>query len=176
MHPRSSLFLTGATVCIVMAACGPQRVATTAADPAHDHDAMLHDSAFAGLQQRGQLAMGVDQYTSTHVFDALPDGGRIELQRAVQDTAGVEEIRNHLREIAAAFQRGDFAVPGFVHAGEVPGTRIMASRRDRISYTFRPLPAGGEVLISTTDPQALEAIRAFMQFQREQHRSGGRAR
>jgi hypothetical protein len=135
---------------------------------------MLHDSAFAELQQRGEAAMGVDQYTSTHVFDALPDGGRIELQRAVPDPAGVEQIRSHLRQIAEAFRNGDFAIPGFVHDGEVPGTRIMAARREHITYTVRPLPLGGEVLIRTTDPQALDAIAAFMRFQRDQHRAGGR--
>ncbi|MGH7129185.1 MAG: hypothetical protein ACREIV_11505, partial [Planctomycetaceae bacterium] len=39
------------------------------------------DSTFADLQSRGHAAMGVDQYTSTHFFQPLPDGGRIELQR-----------------------------------------------------------------------------------------------
>jgi len=29
-----------------------------------------HDSSFAALQERGRVAMGVDQYTSTHHFDA----------------------------------------------------------------------------------------------------------
>jgi hypothetical protein len=44
--------------------------------------------------------MGVDQYTSVHRFDALPDGGRIELQRAHDDSAGVAQIREHLRQVA----------------------------------------------------------------------------
>ena len=38
------------------------------------------DSAFAQVQERGRAVMGVDQYTSTHVFESLPDGGRIVLQ------------------------------------------------------------------------------------------------
>ena len=41
---------------------------------------------FEALQTRGQTAMGVNQYTSTHKFDALADGGRIELQRDTNDT------------------------------------------------------------------------------------------
>jgi hypothetical protein len=39
------------------------------------------DTTFAALQQRGETAMGVNQYTSQHVFEPLADGGRIVLQR-----------------------------------------------------------------------------------------------
>jgi hypothetical protein len=83
------------------------------------------DSAFQALQQRGQTAMGVDQYTSLHHFDPLPDGGRIALERAATDSAGVATIRAHLQHIARAFAAGDFALPGLVHARTVPGTRVM---------------------------------------------------
>jgi len=131
------------------------------------------DTGFAALQERGKTAMGVDQYTSTHQFDALPDGGRIELQRDGDDSAGVARIRKHLREIAAAFKSGDFTTPAFVHLREVPGASVMAARRSRITYTFNPLPRGGEVRIVTTDPDALKAIREFMAFQRHDHQAGG---
>ena len=55
---------------------------------AQDHSPATSDSAYAGLQERGKSAMGVDQYTSRHVFEALPDGGRIELQRNQDDAEG----------------------------------------------------------------------------------------
>src|SRR2546422_7561345 len=87
------------------------------------------DSAFRALQDRGKTAMGVDQYTSVHHFDPLLDGGRIALQRDSADTTGVATIRAHLRRIAGAFARGDFALPGFVHARDVPGTAVMAAKR-----------------------------------------------
>src|ERR1700710_1341117 len=38
------------------------------------------DSAFVALQERGKMAMGVDQYASAHQFDVLPNGGRIALE------------------------------------------------------------------------------------------------
>ena len=133
------------------------------------------DSTFAAVQARGAdpRAMGVDQYTSPHQFDALPDGGRIELQRAVDDSAGVAQIRKHLHEIAASFTKGDFNTPAFVHDQKVPGTDVMAAKRDAITYTERDLPRGGEVRIHTTDPQALAAVHEFIAFQRQDHRAGG---
>jgi len=127
------------------------------------------DTGFAALQQRGKAAMGVDQYTSTHHFEPQSDGGRIELQRDVDDTAGVAQIRRHLQEIARAFAKGDFSIPGFVHMQEVPGTKVMAARQDVIAYYYRELPRGGEVRILTKDPAAVAAIREFLAFQRQDH-------
>ncbi|HSJ32467.1 MAG TPA: hypothetical protein VK933_13585 [Longimicrobiales bacterium] len=135
------------------------------------HAAAANDTAFAALQARGLKAMGVDQYTSTHRFDALDDGGRIELQRDVDDAAGVTQIREHLQGIAAAFKSGDFSTPAFVHMQQVPGADVMAARRNVITYTFSELPRGGELRITTRDPAALEAIHAFLSFQRSDHRT-----
>ena len=128
---------------------------------------------FEELQTRGQVAMGVNQYTSTHKFDALADGGRIELQRDANDPRDVATIRAHLKEVMAAFQKGDFSVPGFVHAQEVPGTKEMAARRTLIQYTYRDLPQGGEIRLTSADATALRAIHEFMAFQRMDHRAGG---
>jgi hypothetical protein len=128
------------------------------------------DSAFAGVQARGHEAMGVDQYTSAHQFEPLPDGGRIVLQRDTADRAGVETIRAHMRDIAGRFSQGDFAIPGFVHAREVPGTKAMAERRASITYQAADLPGGGEVRIRTTDSVAVAAVHEFLAFQRSDHR------
>jgi hypothetical protein len=136
-------------------------------------EAQSHDSAFTALQERGRTVMGVDQYTSTHRFDDLPNGGRIELQRDGSDSAGVRAIRVHLAQIARAFAAGDFTLPGMVHARDVPGTRTLTARRESIVYEFRPLPGGGEVRITTSDPDARKAIHTFLAFQRREHRASG---
>jgi hypothetical protein len=128
---------------------------------------------FEKLQARGQTAMGVDQYTSTHKFDATADGGRIELQRDANDPRDVATIRRHLQEVMAAFEKGDFTTPGFVHAQEVPGTKVMATRRAHLRYAYADLPQGGEIRISTNDPEALRAVHEFVAFQRKDHRAGG---
>ena len=130
------------------------------------------DSSFAVLQQRGQAVMGVNQYTSQHVFEPLPDGGRIVLQRKEDDSAATETIRAHMRTIATAFSNGNFTLPGFVHAmSDVPGTGAMKKLRADITYSPRDLPRGGEVVISTRNPEAVKAIHDFLAFQRMDHRA-----
>ena len=132
-----------------------------------------HDGGFAGVQERGAMAMGVDQYTSSHVFESLPDGGRIVLQRDSVDSAGTATIRMHLQHIARAFADGDFALPGFVHATQVPGTEVMAARQASIRYSFDTLPRGGQVRIRTTDSLAVRAVHDFLAFQRHDHHAAG---
>ena len=147
-----------------------------AQEHAHDHAAMSGtDSSYAAMQERGKAAMGVDQYTSAHRFDDARDGGRIVLQRDGADTAGTRVIRDHLRSIAGKFAGGDFRIPGFVHAGEVPGAREMALHRRHITYRFEPLTGGGEVRIVSRDPAAIQAIHRFLAFQRTEHRAPGKA-
>jgi hypothetical protein len=137
--------------------------------------ATAHDSAYHAMQTRGTMAMGVDQYTSTHHFTDLADGGTIELERNADDSASVAMIRHHLHIIARAFEAGDFSTPMFVHMRNVPGTATMAAKRSLIDYTVSDLPRGGAVRITTHDPDALAAIHAFLAFQRSDHRARSRS-
>jgi hypothetical protein len=132
-----------------------------------------NDSAFAALQKRGKVAMGVDQYESAHQFDVLPDGGRISLEMKDADSVAVAQIRAHLKLIEHAFQAGDFSTPEFVHARGMPGTEVMSRKKDLIKYTYADLQRGGEIRITSSDPESLTAIRQFMAAQRGDHHAGG---
>lgn len=133
--------------------------------------AAAKDSAFAGVQARGEVAMGVNQYSSRHVFEPLADGGRIELQREADDSAGTAAIRQHMHQIAARFAAGDFRLPGYVHARTVPGTAVMAAKRAVITYTVEMLPRGASVRVRSDDAAAIQAIHDFLAFQRQDHRA-----
>ena len=132
------------------------------------------DTSFAAMQARGRMVMGVDQYTSTHVFEDLPDGGRIVLERDdPTDSAGIAAIRAHMHGIAAAFRAGDFSQPFRVHAQVVSGTDVMAAHAAAIDYRVVDRPRGAEVRIVTQDPTALAAIHEFLAFQRGAHHAAG---
>jgi hypothetical protein len=131
------------------------------------------DTSFAALQSRGAMAMGVDQYTSSHEFDITADGGRVSLQRDSADSVGIAEIRAHMRLIQRSFEAGDFSTPAFVHDRDMPGTAVMAKKREAITYTYLDLPRGAAVAITTRDSAARVAIADFMNAQRGDHHSGG---
>jgi hypothetical protein len=132
------------------------------------------DSIYAAVQERGQAVMGVDQYTSQHVFEDLPAGGRIILERDDSaDSTAIATIRAHMREIQADFTAGDFSKPFGVHAQQVPGTEVMAAQRALITYEVVDRPRGAALTITTRDSAALAAVHAFLAFQRMDHRAMG---
>jgi len=129
---------------------------------------------FAAMQDRGQQVMGVNQYTSAHVFENLPDGGRVVLDRTDSaDTAAITTIRAHMRDIATAFRSGDFTKPFQVHAQTVPGTGVMTAKRSAITFEIFDRPRGGEVRMRSTDSAAVAAIHEFLAFQRDAHHPAG---
>lgn len=136
--------------------------------------ARTEDAAFAALQARGQAVMGVDQYASAHVFEDLPDGGRIILdQKDSADTAAIATIRRHMQDIAVAFRGGDFTQPFQMHAHKVPGTPAMTTHRGPLTYQVIDRPRGAEVRIRTADSAAVRAVHQFLAFQRSDHRAPG---
>lgn len=162
------LSLTLMVICFTAPACRAKP------DKSDDAGASSADTGFARVQARGQAVMGVDQYTSQHVFEDLPDGGRVVLERDdAGDSVGIATIRAHMRDIAGRFASGDFALPGVVHDRAVPGTDVMAAQRSAISYTALDRPRGGELRIASHDSVAVAAIHQFLAFQRMDHHAAG---
>jgi hypothetical protein len=158
------LSLTLIVICFTIPSC------RTKPDQSDVARASSADTGFAGVQARGQAVMGVDQYTSQHVFEDLPDGGRVVLERdAAGDSVGIATIRAHMRDIARRFASGDFALPGVVHDRAVPGTDVMAARQNAILYAAVDRPRGGELRIVSEDSVAIAAIHQFLVFQRMDH-------
>jgi hypothetical protein len=126
------------------------------------------------LDQRGAEVMGFDQSRTTHHFTLFQDGGAIEV--SVNDPADAKNrdaIRSHLPHIAMMFGSGDFDAPMLVHDSKnVPGTAVMADRKDRIRYTYAETPNGGRVNIVTSDAAAIEAVHKFLKFQIQEHKTG----
>ena len=122
-------------------------------------------------------AMGFDQDRTTHHFLLFTDGGAIDVSaKDPADTMSRDRIRSHLSHIAAMFGGGDFNAPMLVHAStHVPGTDVMAARKDMIRYQYAATPNGGRVNIITSDAEALRAVHAFLTFQIVEHKTGDHA-
>jgi hypothetical protein len=123
---------------------------------------------------QGAAVMGFDQDKTAHHFHLYEDGGAIDV--AVTDPGDAKNrdaIRAHLPHIAMMFGGGDFEAPMLVHdTKSVPGTAVMALRKDKIKYVYSETSGGGRVDITTADHQALGAIHDFLKFQIRDHKTG----
>jgi hypothetical protein len=117
--------------------------------------------------------MGFSQEKTTHHFILRKDGGVIQVTaNSAADEGSVKGVRMHLKNIAAAFQSGDFNIPMFVHDQTPPGAPEMKKLKERINYRYEALTNGGQVAISSTDVEAVKAIHEFLKFQITEHRTG----
>jgi TusA-related sulfurtransferase len=131
---------------------------------AHGADAMM---------SRGAKGMGFDQIKTTHHFALLETGGRIEVTaNDAADNESISAIRMHLTHIASAFAKGDFDLPMFIHNQTPPGVPEMKRLQTAIHYRYQEIPRGARVVITTSDPTALDAVHQFLRFQIEEHKTG----
>lgn len=133
----------------------------------HEHCPMM------SAKQRADHGMGFDQARTTHHFLLTADGGTIRVEaNDSKDTESRDQIRIHLAHIAMAFAEGDFDIPMFVHDQVPPGVLVMKSKKDGIRYHFESTERGGQVVIHTSDSEALIAIHEFLAFQIREHKTG----
>lgn len=131
------------------------------------------DSHASGVDKRGDHAMGFSHETTAHHFILLTDGGIIRVSaKSERDDATREQIRTHLTHIAGMFSANDFDIPMFIHDRVPPGVSTMKLKHDAITYKFEPTSSGGQVRITTKDPDALRAVHDFLIFQIKDHRTG----
>lgn len=134
---------------------------------------MSHAEHMKQMQERGNTAMGFDQEKVAHHFRLLRSGGSIEVSaKDSADDSTRQQIRNHLRTIAAQFPAGDFAAPVATHAEEPPGVKTMRERRRRITYSYEETGGGARVLIDTKDRGARKAVHEFLRYQIREHATG----
>ena len=113
----------------------------------------------AAVAERGAQVMPFSLDATTHVFAATATGGT---QKVVADDPRDREqirlIREHLREEANAFQRGDFADPAAIHGQSMPGLADLRAGYERFMVRYRDLPDGAEIDYRTKDPTLIAAI------------------
>lgn len=123
-----------------------------------------------GMMERGNMAMGFDQTKIMHHFIATTTGGKIMIMALDGgDAKTISEIRAHVKDIQHEFSQGNFTRPFYIHAQVVPGTQVMAEKKDLIQYSTRQIEDGEVLVLTTHDAELLDAIKQFMDFQSSQH-------
>ena len=132
-----------------------------------------HDAHLAGVNARGEAAMGFSQTETAHHFRLTRDGGLIQVEaRDPADAANRDRVRQHLARVARMFAAGDFDTPLLVHARTPPGAAAMSRLKAEIVYAYEETERGGRVRITARSAEALAAVHEFLRFQIEDHQTG----
>jgi hypothetical protein len=127
----------------------------------------------AHMNERGEAGMGFSPSTTAHHFLIQAGGGVILVEaKDPEDKANRDNIRHHLAHIAQAFANADFDIPVLVHDTTPPGVFELKELKRKIAYSFQETPAGGQILIRTSDRRARAAIHKFLRYQIEEHQTG----
>jgi hypothetical protein len=125
------------------------------------------------VMQHGDEVMGFSHEKATHHFTLYKDGGEIVVSaNDPNDKTTEDQIRTHLGHIAKMFAAGNFNAPMLVHSATPPGTATMTKLKDQIRYEYSETVQGAAIRIVTSDPQAMDAIHAFLLFQIIDHQTG----
>lgn len=122
------------------------------------------------VAERGAEVMPFSLDATTHVFDATARGGT---QRVIaddpEDSGEIGLIREHLREEADAFRRGDFGDPAEIHGESMPGLDALEAGYEDFDIRYRRLPDGAVLTYRTDDIDLAAALQAWFDAQLGDH-------
>jgi len=124
----------------------------------------------AEVAKRGADVMPFSLKATTHIFTKTAEGG---IQRVVAksaaDTQQIKLVREHMRDIQAQFQKGDFSGPTHIHA-EMPGlAELKAAKPGEIAIDYKDTDAGAELSYRTTDAKLVRALHHWFDAQLSDH-------
>ena len=138
-----------------------------------DKPADPHAAHHAGVDARGDRAMGFDHDKTTHHFLLEKAGGTIQVTaNDAKDVESRNQVHQHLGHIAKMFAAGDFSAPMFIHDVVPPGVETMKRLKARIRYAYEPVDRGGRVVIRSSSPETVAAVHDFLRLQIQDHRTG----
>ena len=122
------------------------------------------------VAQKGTEVMPFDLEETTHVFEKTQTGG---MQKVVaEDPTDAEQvalIREHLKEEAAAFRRGDLSDPSEIHGKEMPGLEDLEAGAEEMDIRYSDLPGGAKIEYETSDHALVAALHDWFDAQVSDH-------
>lgn len=156
---RATLLISSAMVCCVLTIIASP--VAVAADSSHQAD----------VAARGAEVMPFDLGATTHIFTKTRDGGMQQvIARNPADAEQIRLIREHLKEIAGQFRRGNFSAPTAIHGPTMPGLAELGNAKPgEIAISYQDLPSGGEIRYSTESAPLVAALHQWFDAQLSDH-------
>lgn len=124
----------------------------------------------AQVAERGQSVMPFNLDRTTHHFTKSGSGG---VQTVVADDPGdssqVGLIRQHLRQEAERFRRGDFTDPASIHGDQMPGLAVLRDSTGKATVTYATTDDGARITYTSGDTEIVAALHAWFDAQVSDH-------
>ena len=128
------------------------------------------DNKLADVRERGEMVMGFDLEKTTHTFTETPDGGvQSVVVKDLKDIENLLKLREHLKEVAEKFSRGDFEDPETIHGENMGGVQELKTLYKEITISYKDIENGGEITYTTKNGEAIMAIHHWFEAQLSEH-------
>jgi len=135
--------------------------------PAPSLPSASSESVAAGhAMTRGQPGVRAQTQDLSYHAVLTRGGGTLRITvNDLHDSVGAGQVSVRLREAAARLARGDFSNGGLLQLRGAPGAAVLRQMRGKITFTSHGIEDGAELIISSSDTKAVEAIHQFLHFQ-----------
>jgi hypothetical protein len=121
------------------------------------------------IRERSTHVMPFSMDATMHQFRPTSTGGVMIVTVHDGDTRQVALVRAHLQKEAAAFARGDYSDPAYIHGKSMPGLAALSAGAKRISVRYASLSDGAIITFRTGDASLIAALHRWFAAQVSDH-------
>jgi len=121
------------------------------------------------IRERSTHVMPFSMDATMHQFEPTKTGGFMVVTVHDGDARQVALVRAHLQKEAAAFARGNYADPAYIHGKNMPGLAALSAGAKRIAVRYAPLSEGATITFRTADPRLISALHRWFAAQVSDH-------
>jgi hypothetical protein len=121
------------------------------------------------VRERSTQVMPFSMDATMHQFEPMKSGGLMVVTVHDGDAKQVSLVRAHLQKEAAAFARGDYGDPAYIHGKNMPGLASLSAGARRISVQYAPRSDGATITFRTSDASLIAALHHWFAAQVSDH-------
>ena len=133
--------------------------------------ATANDQRQADVAARGPDVMPFRLSATTHVFTKTATGGTQRvIARDPTDATQTALVRQHLHEIKAQFESGNFSGPSHIHGNDMPWLATLKSATPGdIRIAYRDVDGVSELTYRADKPRLVDALHTWFDAQLSDH-------
>ncbi len=121
------------------------------------------------VRERSTHVMPFSMDATMHQFEPTKSGGLMTVTVHDGDARQVSLVRAHLQKEAAAFARGNYGDPAYIHGKNMPGLASLSAGAKRITVRYAVLPQGASIAFHTADSELIAALHRWFAAQVSDH-------